>query len=220
MVVTTSIQIVQRKEKTYATVRKFGVTVFKYNNNIHFLDGLFTALFIGFIATLIYIKLTKANLVIKLPDSVPPAVSRAFAAIIPGVISIYAIGILSYVVNTFMGMPINDVISKYVQMPFLGLSQGLISVIITVFAVQLLWMFGLHGTNILAPVLDGVYLTALNENNIAFMSKADLPYMWTRGSFDAFVWMGGAGCSLALIIAILIFSKKQEAKTVDRKSVV
>ena len=51
-----------------------------------------------------------------------------------------------------------------------------------------------------------------------FRSKADLPYMWTRGSFDAFVWMGGAGCSLALIIAILIFSKKQEAKTVAKLS--
>ena len=182
-------------------------------------SGLFTALIIGFIATLIYIALTKRNVTIKLPDSVPPAVSRAFAAIIPGVIAIYVIGILAYAVNAFVGMPINDVISKYIQMPFLNLSQGLFSVIITVFAVQLLWMFGLHGTNVLAPVLDGIYLTALNENNVAFMQGVEkLPYMWTRGSFDAFVWMGGAGCSLALIIAILIFSKREESRTVAKLS--
>lgn len=181
-------------------------------------SGLFTALFIGFIATFIYIKLVKSKVTIKLPDSVPPAVSRAFTAIIPGLIAIYVIGTLAYVVNVFTGMPINDVISKYVQMPFLGLSQGLISVVITVFAVQLLWMFGLHGSNVLAPVLDGIYLTALNENNVAFMQGAELPYMWTRGSFDAFVWLGGAGCSLALIIAILIFSKKEESRTVAKLS--
>lgn len=181
-------------------------------------SGLFTALFIGFIATFIYIKLVKSKVTIKLPDSVPPAVSRAFTAIIPGLIAIYVIGTLAYVVNAFTGMPINDVISKYVQMPFLGLSQGLISVVITVFAVQLLWMFGLHGSNVLAPVLDGIYLTALNENNVAFMQGAELPYMWTRGSFDAFVWLGGAGCSLALIIAILIFSKKEESRTVAKLS--
>ncbi len=181
--------------------------------------GLFTALFVGFIATMIYIWVTKKKLVIQLPDTVPPAVSRAFTAIIPGVISIYTVGILAYLSNTFIGLPINDVISKYVQTPFLGLSQGLISVVITVFAVQLLWMFGLHGTNVLAPVLDGVYLTALQQNNADFMqgvATSDLPYMWTRASFDAYVWMGGAGCSIALIIAIFIFCKRQDTKTVAK----
>lgn len=48
--------------------------------------GLFTALIVGFICTMIYIKLMQKKITIKLPDSVPPAVSKAFAAIIPGVI--------------------------------------------------------------------------------------------------------------------------------------
>lgn len=53
------------------------------------------------------------------------------------------------------GLAIGDVILKYVQMPFLGLSQGLGAVLIIVIAVQLLWFFGLHGTNVLGAVIDG-----------------------------------------------------------------
>lgn len=190
------------------------------NLNWSYLDakGLFTALFIGLLATWIYAKLMNKNVTIKLPDSVPPAVSKAFAAIIPGVIAIYVCGTLAFLTQQFLGASIGDLILKYVQMPFLGLSQGLGAVIIIVIAVQVFWFFGLHGTNVLAPVLDGVYLTATTANNSAYMAGDALPYLWTRGSFDAYVWMGGAGCTFALIIAIFIFSKRAEARAVAKLS--
>lgn len=106
-------------------------------------------------------------------------------------------------------------------MPFLGLSQGFASVIILTIMVSVLWFFGLHGTNVLAPVLDGIYLTALRANTTAFEAGkkvSELPYLWTRGSFDAFAWMGGAGCTIGLIIALILFAKKEEEKAVARLS--
>src|SRR5699024_1896071 len=59
------------------------------------LDGnfYFTAMIIGFVATMIYIKLMEANITIKLPDTVPPAVSKAFASIIPATAALYAIAV-------------------------------------------------------------------------------------------------------------------------------
>lgn len=189
--------------------------------NYNYLDakGLFTALLIGFIATIIYAKLMNKNVTIKMPDSVPPAVSKAFASIIPGVIAIYTCAVLAYLVSTFAdGQAIGDLILKYVQMPFLGLSQGLGAVVIVVLAVQLFWFFGLHGTNVLGAVLDGTYLTATTMNDSAFQAGKAMEFIWTRGSFDAYVWMGGAGCSLALIIAILIFSKRADSRAVAKLS--
>lgn len=176
--------------------------------------GLFTALVIGFISTIIYAKLVQKKVTIKLPDSVPPAVSKAFVAIIPGVIAMYVCGILAYLCGNAFGMSIGELILEYVQKPFLALSQNFGTVLITVIAVQLFWFFGIHGTNVLAPVLEGVYKVALDANNVAFNSKQPLEYLWTRPSFDAYVWMGGAGCTLALIIAIFIFSKRAESKQV------
>ncbi|NBK96678.1 MAG: PTS sugar transporter subunit IIC [Erysipelotrichia bacterium] len=181
--------------------------------------GLFTALFIGFLSTIVYAKLMNKNVTIKLPDSVPPAVSKAFASIIPGVIAIYLCGTLAWLVATFAdGMAIGDLILKYVQMPFLGLSQGLGAVLVVVIAVQLFWFFGLHGTNVLGAVLDGTYLTATTMNDSAYNAGKAMEFIWTRGSFDAYVWMGGTGCTLALIIAVLIFSKRADSKAVAKLS--
>lgn len=191
------------------------------NLNWAYLDakGLFTALIIGFISTIIYAKLMNKNVTIKLPDSVPPAVSKAFASIIPGVIAIYVCAILAYLTATFAdGQAIGDLILKYVQMPFLGLSQGLGAVVVVVLAVQLFWFFGLHGTNVLGAVLDGTYLTATTMNDSAYKAGEAMKFIWTRGSFDAYVWMGGAGCTIALIIAVLIFSKRADSRAIAKLS--
>lgn len=96
--------------------------------NYSYLDarGLFTALLVGLISSIVYAKLMNRKITIKMPDSVPPAVSKAFASIIPGVIAIYLCGAAAWIVPELTGgLAIGDVILKYVQMPFLGLSQGL-----------------------------------------------------------------------------------------------
>lgn len=190
--------------------------------NYNYLDakGLFIALMIGLISSIIYSKLmNNKKMTIKMPDSVPPAVSRAFASIIPGIIAIYVCGIAAWATSEMTGgLAIGDVVLKYVQMPFLGLSQGLGAVLIIVLAVQLLWFFGLHGTNVLGAVLDGTYLTALTMNDSLYQAGQPMEYLWTRGTFDAFVWMGGAGCTIAFVIAILIFSKRADSRAVAKMS--
>lgn len=181
--------------------------------------GLFTALIVGLFSTMIYIKLMQKGITIKLPDTVPSAVSKAFAAIIPGIVAIYAAAILGYLSMTYLGNSINDLVLQYIQKPLLGLSQGLFSVILVAFLIQLFWFFGLHGPNVLAPIMDGVYLPALIANTDAYeiaKSTAKLPYIWTRVSFDAYSQMGGAGITLGLIIAIFIFSKKKDSRTIAK----
>ena len=119
-------------------------------------SGLFTCLIVGILSSMIYIKLMIKKITIKLPDSVPPAVSNAFAAIIPGVIAIYVFGIVTQICVACTGSYPNDLIVEYIQKPLLGLSQGFFSVILIVFLVQLFWFFGLHGSNVMAPVIEGV----------------------------------------------------------------
>lgn len=181
-------------------------------------NGLFTALIVGLVASLIYCKLMVKKVTIKMPDAVPPAESRAFASIIPGVVAIYVCGIVAWIVSSLSGSSIGDLISTYIQMPFLGLSQGLGAVLLMVIAVQLLWFFGLHGTNIMGAVLEGTYLTATTVNDTLYQAGEKMQYIWTRGSFDSYVWMGGAGCTLALVIAVLIFSKRADSRAVAKMS--
>lgn len=183
--------------------------------------GLFAAMLIGLLSAEVYIFFMKKNVIIKMPDSVPPAVNKAFASMIPGIAAIYVSALVGYLSTLLTGQALNDLISTYIQQPLMGLSQGWFSVVLLSFLVQLFWFFGLHGHNVLGPVMDGIYLPALLENTAAYEATKDvsqLPYLWTRGSFDAYGQMGGSGVTIALIIAIFLFSKRQEYRAVAKLS--
>lgn len=191
-------------------------------------QGLFTALIVGLISVMIYSKLMIKKVTIKLPEQVPPAVSKAFAAIIPGTAAIYAAGIIQQICTMTTGNGLPELIMEFLQAPFQNLSQGPLTIVIIVFAVQLFWFFGLHGPNVLSPILDGGYIPLLNKNTDIYnvgmdagKSLSDLiptMFTWTRGSFDAFIWMGGSGCTIALLIAIFIFSKRDDNRAVAKLS--
>lgn len=179
-------------------------------------SGLFTAMIFGFISVIIFAKLMQKNIIIKMPESVPPAVSKAFAAIIPATVALYVVGIIYYVFNRFVGMPLIDWISETIQAPLLHMSQGYGAIFLIVLLVHVLWFFGLHGTNIMSPVLQTLYGTAMTENTNAFQRGDAIPYKWVAGSFEAFVWPGGAGVTLVLLISILLLSKRADYKTVGK----
>lgn len=183
--------------------------------------GLFTALIVGLGSSMIYVKLMIKKVTIKLPDSVPPAVSNAFAAIVPGVISIYVFAIITQILVSTTGMYPNELIIEYIQKPLLGLSQGFFSVMLVMFLVQLFWFFGLHGSNVLAPIIDGVYTPAQLQNLEYWnehLTTEGMPYIWVRGSIDAYGQMGGSGITLGLLIAIFIFSKRDDSRAVAKLS--
>ncbi|EOL47480.1 PTS sugar transporter subunit IIC [Enterococcus caccae] len=197
-------------------------------------NAYFTVMIMGAISVIIFCKLMLANITIKMPDSVPPAVSKAFAAILPATIALYVIAIINYVVGKLTnGQLIIDLVQKYIAEPFLGLSQGLGAVLIVTIFVQIFWFFGIHGPNVLAPVLEGIWGQAQLINIDIFQKgykgltgtpavlKAiddGKAYMWVRGSFDAFAWFGGSGGTIVLIIAILLFSKRADYLTVGKLS--
>src|SRR5699024_10235638 len=90
----------------------------------------------------------------------------------------------------------------------IGLSQGFGAVALTALFVQLFWFFGIHGPNVLAPILEGVFGVAQLENVNLFQTGGmqavmDEGYLWVRGSFDAYAWYGGSGATLVLVLAIL-----------------
>lgn len=182
--------------------------------------GLFTALIVGGLATMIYIWLSKAKVTIKLPDSVPPAVSSAFAAIIPAVVAIYVWALVAYLIGQnaeFLGAAaLGDLITKYIQSPFLNIAQGLPLVLLVSLFVGVFWFFGLHGPNVLGPVIEGVYGTMTVANQTAYEAGKAIPYLWTKASFDVYVWLGGSGCTIALLIAIFFLSKKDDEKAIAK----
>lgn len=187
--------------------------------------SLFAAIIIAIVATEIYVKLIKMNFTITMPDSVPPAVARAFTSIIPGAIVLYLFGTIALVLskNTMhiAGIEITNLISligALVQAPFMSLGQNLFTILIISLFIPLFWFTGLHGANIMGPVINTVYLPAVLENANALQQGIAMPNLWTSVSWDVFVHMGGSGATLALILAIYIASKRDDYRAVAKVS--
>ncbi|WEG73771.1 PTS sugar transporter subunit IIC [Vagococcus intermedius] len=201
--------------------------------NLNHLNGnaFFTAMIIGAVSVIIFAKLMQKNITIKLPESVPPAVSNAFAAIIPATAALYIIAIFNFAFGEMTGMLFIDWVQETIAKPLMGFSQGLGAVLVIQLAIQIFWFFGIHGTNVMAPVLEGIFGQAQLINIDVFQkgydgltgTKAVLAaiedgkaYMWVRGSFDAYSMFGGSGGTITLILAILIFSKRADYLTMGK----
>lgn len=174
--------------------------------------GYFTAIVIGFLAVVIYSKFMKKNWTIKLPDSVPPAISVPFTSIIPAFIAMYAVAAITYGFNLVTGQLIIDWIYDILQTPLLGFSQNPLSIILVAFLTQLFWFFGIHGGNVMAPIMEGVFGVALLANLEAFQKGTEIPYLWTSVSYGAFVWYA----TLGLLIAIFWQSKNKHYREVAK----
>lgn len=161
--------------------------------------GYFTAILIGFVSVIIFCKVMNRNWTIKLPDSVPPAIMKPFLSIIPAAIAMYVVGIATYLFNLVTSELLIDWIYKILQAPLLSLSQSFWAVLLIVFLNKIFWFFGLHGGNVLAPVMASLFGVTMLANLEAYQAGQAIPYMWTDNSFGAFVWFDAIGVAIAIL---------------------
>jgi cellobiose PTS system EIIC component len=186
-------------------------------------QGIFVALLVGLITPEIYFYVVRKNWVIKMPDSVPPAVARGFSAVIPGFIAVFAWALVAYVFNVFAGASLFTWFETTISTSLMSLGQNIFSILLVSTLIPLLWFFGLHGANMLEAFMSPVYGTLglmnidLYKNGIRVVgSGADQLAVWVRGSWDAYVFAGGSGATLALIIAILLVSKRKQDREIAK----
>ena len=164
--------------------------------------ALFTAIIVGLLSTELFVKLGKVKaLVIKMPDAVPPAVSRSFAKLIPGMLTVLIFAIFGLVLrNITDGAFLTDLINKYVGIPLSGVTDSLGGAIAITLFIHGLWFVGLHGSNIALPITSTLLTTGSSE-----------PLHTLAGPFfDAFVHMGGAGLIIGLLVAIAIAGRSRK----------
>ena len=175
-------------------------------------NGYFTAIIIGFLSSIIFCKLMNKNWTIKLPDTVPPAIAKPFLSIIPALVSLYIVAIFTFSFTKITDLLIIDWVYKVLQTPMLGLSQSFLAVVLVAVLTQFFWFFGIHGGNVMAPIMEGVFGVALLANLEAYQNNETIPYVWTSVSYGSFVWYA----TLGLLIAIFWVSKNSHYKEVAK----
>jgi len=176
-------------------------------------NGLFTAIIGSFIAIEIYRFMATKKMVIKLPDSVPPAIAKSFELLTP----IIAVIIILQPLNNWV-QSTGKMIPKLIMdtfAPFISASDSLPAVLLIILVVHILWFAGLHGVNVVVAIINPIILSNLAVNQAALQAGEKIPKILAGGFLDAFVYLGGAGATLGLAIA-MSRSKTDHLRSIGR----
>ncbi|HAT4415569.1 PTS sugar transporter subunit IIC [Klebsiella oxytoca] len=177
-------------------------------------QGIFTALLCSIYATEVYRWLKKRNITIKLPEQVPPGVSRSFEVLIPVIVIMITLHPLNLFIEHATGMILPEAIMAMLK-PLVAASDSLLAVILAVLLCQILWFAGIHGTMIVTGIMNPFWMANLASNQAALAAGEAIPHTFVQGFWDHFLFIGGVGSTLPLAI-LLIRSRAAHLRTIGR----
>ena len=188
-------------------------------------NGVITAILVAFFTSYLFVYCEKHHLTIKMPDSVPSGVARAFEALIPGILlftaASVAFGLCHYIGATTMP----ELIFTVIQTPLQGLSDSLGGGIVIVGLQSILFWAGVHGPNVVGGVVSPLLLANSLDNQHILDAGGQLlgnpaAHIMTAQINDVFVKSGGCGLTLGLIIAALMVAKSSQMKSLMKMAFV
>ncbi len=181
--------------------------------------GLFVAILIGLISAELFRFFVQKNFTIKMPEGVPVAVEKSFAALIPGFMVIL-VWSLVYLLLGLAGVDnIHTLLTGILGKPLGALGSSLWGTLIIIALNSLFWFVGIHGANTINPVIQPIWLQNTDANRIAFQTGHALPHIVTNEFMLNFVWMGGGGTTIGLVICLWLFARSKNNKAMGSLSV-
>ncbi|MGL5656680.1 MAG: PTS cellobiose transporter subunit IIC [Fusobacteriaceae bacterium] len=172
--------------------------------------------FVGMITSILSVKLfasiVKKGWVIKMPEGVPPTVAKSFAAIIPSGIVILVVFIVKLIFEMTSFGDVHTLIYQFLQQPLLRIGNTLPAMVIAYIFLHVFWFFGINGSSVVGAVFNPILKVLSAENLEAFQKGLPMPNIITGQFQDMFATFGGAGSTLSLIVAMLIFCKSKRIK--------
>jgi len=188
-------------------------------------NGVITAIIVAFFVSYVFCYCEKNHLTIKMPDSVPSGVARAFEALIPGVI-LFTVGSVVFGLCHYIGATtLPELLFKVIQTPLQSLSDTIGGGIVIVGLQSVLFWAGVHGPNVVGGVVSPLLLANSLDNQAILDAGGQLlnnpaAHIITAQINDVFVKSGGCGLTLGLIIASLLVSRSKQMSSLTRMSTV
>ena len=172
--------------------------------------GIFVGIMCAFLSVHIYTYVERKGWTIKMPA---PTVEESFAALIPAAM----VMIVFFTINLlfgFLGTNVFQIIFEFLQTPLLNLGDTLGAMVVAYIFLHLFWFFGVNGGSVVGAVFNPI-LQTLSAGNIAGEH-----HIICQQFQDLFATFGGAGSTLSLVIAMLLFCKSKRITNLGKLSFV
>lgn len=182
-------------------------------------NGLFVAIVVSLISAEIFRFFIEKDFVIKMPEGVPPAVGDSFAALLPGFMVIGTWGLVYLLLELVDVGNIHEILTNTLGRPLGAVGSSIWGTLLIVFLNSAFWFVGVHGANTINPVISPVWLQNTDANRVAFQAGKELPNIITNEFMMNFVWIGGGGATIGLVIALFLFSRSEKNKAMGKLTI-
>ncbi|MFC3190333.1 PTS transporter subunit EIIC [Pseudocitrobacter faecalis] len=159
----------------------------------------------------LFIFVVQRGWTIKMPKGVPPMISRVFQGLLP----FLTVGLVAMLINrAFMETPwgsFHQCIYTLIQQPLKGLGGSLLAFLLVTLIMQIFWFLGIHGTNVVLPLVTPIWLSMDLENLAAWQNGQELPNVLGLAFFNIVTW----GLALGLVL-LMCLSRSKQFKQVGR----
>ena len=184
-------------------------------------QGLFVSMIMAILAVKLFKLLSKIDAIkIKMPDSVPTGIARSFNVLIPIFIIMTVFAVAGCLFNTFTGNYLNVWIYNIFQLPLQALANTTVGILVLALVNQLFWFLGIHGGMVIEGIRGPLSAAGIAENIAAVQAGGVATNILTRGFWTSFVVVGGGGITLSLLIAIFLFSKREDHRAIAKFSLI
>lgn len=166
-------------------------------------QGVFSAMLAGIIGSVLFQKFEKLFRTRKtiFAPGADSAFNSALLVILPFLCVALCFGVANYIITVcFQVQSIQHLFMKVVDAIFAKMHRSYASGLLFTSLTSIMWWFGIHGNNVLFQVATDMF-TEIVPGEIV-----------SKTFMDTFVNMGGTGCIIGLLIAMLAFSKRSSTK--------
>ena len=148
-------------------------------------------------------------------------ISQAMDTLIPGLLTILVFAGFKAATHALGIEDINGFIYRLIYMPFSSLGGSMLETA-TIYGVvrHLLWFVGIHGSNVLEPIMTELYAPGIALNQAALATGQTAIQIFTKPFFDCYTSIGGSGSTTGLLIACLLKHRDSGSRKIARISVV
>lgn len=171
--------------------------------------NIFTALFVTLLSGIIFFKIKEKGLfrIRHRGMEADGLYVDAVSGIVPTLLIVVFFAVLRQVFIAIFHVDSLQALLESVVDVLLGwIDNDLAGAVVTLLLEHGMWFVGIHGSNVLDPVM---------QENFLGMSGASV---YSKSFHDVFILLGGSGSVLCLVIAILLFSKKNSIRNVSKLS--
>ena len=188
-------------------------TMNAYMQNYLGSDGLFVAIILAILVAASFGWLTRKDIKLKLPDSVPPMVADSLSPAFTAMIIFAVVFFIKWGLTMTPFGNVFELIKQVVSAPLMNFGATPAAMIAIMTIANLVWCFGVHPSSVLSVYVP-VFITVTMSNIAAFQAGDPMPDATYLMLYNC-LYFGGTGNTICLCLDML-FAKSEKFKAMRK----